>query len=251
MQLISLFFVLQQSPSVVNATTLATSSLCNTPVLPYQLSLPSDKSNPLPLESDEQDGGQGINAAGRVFHHRVKKFKIRFTQEQKDKMLIFAEKVGWSVRKQEEAVVQKFCQEVGVDRRALKVWMYNKKHDLQSHSFTACARRSQSQSPNIPNFLCVECDEQVDGGGGINASIRKPHHPVKKRFKTKFTQEQKDKMWSFAEKVGWHVTKQEEAAVQQFCEEVGISSRVLKFWVCNTKQNLKIKLSSACNPGTL
>lgn len=59
-----------------------------------------------------------------------KRFRTKFTQEQKDKMLGFAEKVGWKIQKQEEGVVQQFCQEVGVKRRVLKVWMHNNKHNL-------------------------------------------------------------------------------------------------------------------------
>ncbi|KAG8049927.1 hypothetical protein GUJ93_ZPchr0009g2070 [Zizania palustris] len=44
----------------------------------------------------------------------------------------------------------------------------------------------------------------------------------KKRFRTKFTPEQKDKMLAFAERVGWRIQKHDEASVQQFCDEVGV-----------------------------
>uniref|UniRef100_A0A803PIH0 Uncharacterized protein n=1 Tax=Cannabis sativa TaxID=3483 RepID=A0A803PIH0_CANSA len=63
-------------------------------------------------------------------HLAKKRFRTKFTQEQKDKMLNFAEKVGWKIQKQEESVVQQFCQEIGVKRRVLKVWMHNNKHNL-------------------------------------------------------------------------------------------------------------------------
>lgn len=59
-----------------------------------------------------------------------KRFRTKFTQEQKEKMLGFAERVGWKIQKQEESVVQQFCQEIGVKRRVLKVWMHNNKHNL-------------------------------------------------------------------------------------------------------------------------
>uniref|UniRef100_A0A0A9GTX7 ZF-HD dimerization-type domain-containing protein n=1 Tax=Arundo donax TaxID=35708 RepID=A0A0A9GTX7_ARUDO len=45
-------------------------------------------------------------------------------------MLGFAEEVGWRLQKLEDAVLQRFCQEVGVKRRVLKVWMHNNKHTL-------------------------------------------------------------------------------------------------------------------------
>ncbi|OMO75110.1 hypothetical protein COLO4_26297 [Corchorus olitorius] len=57
-----------------------------------------------------------------------KRFRTKFTQEQKDKMLEFAEKVGWRINKQDEEEVEKFCAEVGVKRQVFKVWMHNNKN---------------------------------------------------------------------------------------------------------------------------
>ncbi|KAK7407212.1 hypothetical protein VNO78_08930 [Psophocarpus tetragonolobus] len=59
-----------------------------------------------------------------------KRFRTKFTQEQKDKMLELAEKLGWRIQKHDEAVVQEFCNETGVKRHVLKVWMHNNKHTL-------------------------------------------------------------------------------------------------------------------------
>nr|ABY61029.1 zinc finger-homeodomain protein 1 [Asparagus officinalis] len=59
-----------------------------------------------------------------------KRFRTKFSAEQKEKMLAFAERAGWKLQKQEEGVVQRFCQEIGVKRRVLKVWMHNNKHNL-------------------------------------------------------------------------------------------------------------------------
>lgn len=59
-----------------------------------------------------------------------KRFRTKFTQEQKDKMLELAEKLGWRIQKHDEAVVQAFCNETGVKRHVLKVWMHNNKHTL-------------------------------------------------------------------------------------------------------------------------
>ncbi|KAG8051205.1 hypothetical protein GUJ93_ZPchr0009g1944 [Zizania palustris] len=61
-----------------------------------------------------------------------KRFRTKFTAEQKARMLGFAEEVGWRLQKLEDTVVQRFCQEVGVKRRVLKVWMHNNKHTLAS-----------------------------------------------------------------------------------------------------------------------
>nr|ABY61027.1 zinc finger-homeodomain protein 1 [Acorus calamus var. americanus] len=75
-------------------------------------------------ESDEQDFHQ------RRFGLVKKRFRTKFTPEQKEKMMSFAAKVGWKIQRQEESVVQQFCQEVGVKRKVLKVWMHNNKHNF-------------------------------------------------------------------------------------------------------------------------
>ncbi|XXG87027.1 hypothetical protein AAC387_Pa11g1815 [Persea americana] len=93
-------------------------------IMSYNLGLPS--------ESDEQEGG-GVMARPPLVK---KRFRTKFTQEQKEKMLDFAEKVGWRIQKQEEGVVQQFCQEIGVKRRVLKVWMHNNKHNFAKKGST-------------------------------------------------------------------------------------------------------------------
>ncbi|CAK9158069.1 unnamed protein product [Ilex paraguariensis] len=59
-----------------------------------------------------------------------KRFRTKFTPEQREKMLGFAERLDWRIQRQDEAVVQQFCNEVGVKRHVLKVWMHNNKHTL-------------------------------------------------------------------------------------------------------------------------
>ncbi|KAK6922706.1 ZF-HD homeobox protein, Cys/His-rich dimerization domain [Dillenia turbinata] len=61
----------------------------------------------------------------------------------------------------------------------------------------------------------------------------------KKRFRTKFSQEQKDKMHEFAEKLGWKMQKQDDDEVQQFCSQVGVKRQVFKVWMHNNKQAMK------------
>nr|XP_043640207.1 zinc-finger homeodomain protein 6-like [Erigeron canadensis] len=61
----------------------------------------------------------------------------------------------------------------------------------------------------------------------------------KKRFRTKFTQEQKDKMHDFAERIGWKIQKQDEHDVLRFCNEVGLKKQVFKVWMHNNKQATK------------
>ncbi|KAE9596600.1 hypothetical protein Lal_00007445 [Lupinus albus] len=61
----------------------------------------------------------------------------------------------------------------------------------------------------------------------------------KKRFRTKFTQQQKDMMMEFAEKLGWKIQKQDEEEVQQFSSQVGVRRQVFQVWMHNNKQAMK------------
>ncbi|KAK3224644.1 hypothetical protein Dsin_004509 [Dipteronia sinensis] len=64
-----------------------------------------------------------------------KRFRTKFTVEQKEKMLGFAEKLGWKLqRKNEDDEVGRFCIEVGVSRQVFKVWMHNHKNSSSSAS---------------------------------------------------------------------------------------------------------------------
>ncbi|KAK9113102.1 hypothetical protein Scep_020621 [Stephania cephalantha] len=85
--------------------------------------------------SEELNTVYHSNAGGHVvapqFSLSKKRFRTKFSQEQKDRMLEFAEKVGWRIQKQDENAVQQFCAEVGVKRQVFKVWMHNNKHAIK------------------------------------------------------------------------------------------------------------------------
>ncbi|XP_027364586.1 zinc-finger homeodomain protein 4-like [Abrus precatorius] len=91
-----------------------------------------------------------------------------------------------------------------------------------------CANKSGSVSPS-------DQSEEKDYEDGINKELEIPTEKVKKRFRTKFTQEQKEKMLGFAERAGWRIQKLEESVVHKFCQEIGIKRRVLKVWMHNNK----------------
>nr|CAC34413.1 ZF-HD homeobox protein [Flaveria trinervia] len=57
-----------------------------------------------------------------------KRFRTKFSQDQKEKMLTFAEKVGWKLQRCDDKMVADFCSEIGIRRRVLKVWMHNNKN---------------------------------------------------------------------------------------------------------------------------
>ncbi|VFQ60670.1 unnamed protein product [Cuscuta campestris] len=104
-----------------------------------------------------------------------------------------------------------------------------------SHHYTS--------GPHLNTKVCPvgHHDNALFGGPPQQAIVLEPHDGgagVKKRHRTKFSQEQKDKMVKFAERVGWKIHKEEEPVVQQFCQEVGVKRRVLKVWMHNNKNTL-------------
>lgn len=86
-----------------------------------------------------------------------KRFRTKFTQEQKEKMHEFADKVGWKMQKRDEEMVNGFCNEVGVDRSVLKVWMHNNKNTLG---------RKLSLDHVNGNGDSAAVNASVDGGSG-------------------------------------------------------------------------------------
>ncbi|KAK4351964.1 hypothetical protein RND71_027482 [Anisodus tanguticus] len=68
-----------------------------------------------------------------------------------------------------------------------------------------------------------------------------PYVLAKKRFRTKFSQEQKEKMLEFAEKLGWRIPREDDIEVQRFCSQVGVKRQVFKVWMHNNKNPSAIK----------
>ncbi|KAK6147996.1 hypothetical protein DH2020_018908 [Rehmannia glutinosa] len=95
------------------------------------------------------DAAEIMDGAGLGRHQQVtamaysprsskKRFRTKFTEEQKEKMLGFAEKLGWRLqRKDEEDEIERFCRGVGISRKVFKVWMHNHKNSPTSHSANA------------------------------------------------------------------------------------------------------------------
>jgi ZF-HD class homeobox domain-containing protein len=105
-------------------------------------------------ESDEMDGsgggvmGDALGSGGGGSSSIQKRFRTKFTPDQKARMLDFAERVGWRLQKLDDAMVQEFCQQVGVKRRVLKVWMHNNKHNLAKRPLpTSPPHQQQPQAP--------------------------------------------------------------------------------------------------------
>ncbi|KAK6925432.1 ZF-HD homeobox protein, Cys/His-rich dimerization domain [Dillenia turbinata] len=89
------------------------------------------------IEYGSGGGGRQQPDSGDMMVERsgMKRFRTKFTADQKEKMLAFAEKLGWKLqRKDLEDEIEKFCRSVGVSRQVFKVWMHNHKNSTSTSS---------------------------------------------------------------------------------------------------------------------
>ncbi|XP_051121031.1 zinc-finger homeodomain protein 9-like [Andrographis paniculata] len=96
-----------------------------------------------------------------------KRFRTKFTQNQKDKMLELAERVSWKMQKKDENAINEGCNEIGVERSVFKVWMHNNK--------TTAAKRDPPPPPSAANRNGINCREMGSGdqiGDGQEISHR-------------------------------------------------------------------------------
>ncbi|CAA6664738.1 unnamed protein product [Spirodela intermedia] len=78
-----------------------------------------------PSASDERNDGK-------------KRTRTKFSSEQKEQMLQFAEKIGWKVQRKDggQDEIASFCREIGITRQMFKVWIHNHKGSSTSSSTT-------------------------------------------------------------------------------------------------------------------
>lgn len=101
----------------------------------------SNSASPPPISSSYMllalsGGGAGLSCPAPPQHDsRIspgsssgrKRFRTKFTPGQKERMLQFAERVGWKMQRKDEELIAGFCGEIGVDKGVFKVWMHNNK----------------------------------------------------------------------------------------------------------------------------
>lgn len=79
-------------------------------------------------QSNAAAAAGGVAPPPPPFVMSKKRFRTRFTAEQKGKMMEYAEKVGWRIPREDDVDVLRFCSEIGVKRQVFKVWMHNNKN---------------------------------------------------------------------------------------------------------------------------
>ncbi|KAI5665649.1 hypothetical protein M9H77_15502 [Catharanthus roseus] len=123
------------------------------------------------LSGPPQDGNlpTGTTSGGAGFSNTPngrKRFRTKFSQDQKDRMLEFAERVGWKMQKRDEELIGEFCNEIGVDKGVLKVWMHNNKNTFGKRD-QANITPSSSSNPGAA---------ATNNGNGINFDTQYHHH---------------------------------------------------------------------------
>ncbi|XP_009769508.1 zinc-finger homeodomain protein 2-like isoform X1 [Nicotiana tabacum] len=78
---------------------------------------------------EDQEDMSNLNNSGAGSGSK-KRFRTKFSQEQKEKMQELADKLGWRIQREDEELVQQLCNETGVRRQVFKVWMHNNKNTL-------------------------------------------------------------------------------------------------------------------------
>ncbi|KAK7317989.1 hypothetical protein RJT34_02672 [Clitoria ternatea] len=132
----------------------------------YSAAAPSDDHH---QQQQQHHHHKGLNFSTVILKNEnpsgKKRYRTKFSKEQKDKMQSFSEKLGWRMQKCDDGLVREFCNDIGVSRGVFKVWMHNNKNTF---------RKKSDSAPQI---------EKTNGGGGGNAGsgfdsdINNPYNP--------------------------------------------------------------------------
>lgn len=114
-----------------------------------------------------------------------KRFRTKFSQGQKEKMFEFAERVGWKMQKRDEELVAEFCNEVGVDKGVLKVWMHNNKNTFGKRDVNGSRtslddnnenNENNENTENTENNETNETNETNDNNDNTPHTMETIHH---------------------------------------------------------------------------
>ncbi|GMN51437.1 hypothetical protein TIFTF001_020590 [Ficus carica] len=96
------------------------------------------------------------------YNNNNKRMRTKFTADQKQKMLAFAEKLGWRLQRNKDHHIpvsdddiERFCRGIGVSKQVFKVWMHNHK-SLSSSSSTNNNNNNNSISTGNVSSLTTQ-----------------------------------------------------------------------------------------------
>ena len=108
------------------------------------------------------------------------------------------------------------------------------------------------EGPQVVTGGSGDMMEYSGGEGRMEMGERSGGGSSKKRFRTKFSAEQKEKMLGFAEKLGWKLQRKEvDDEIERFCKSVGVTRQVFKVWMHNHKNNSNSSTNSSVNLSSL
>ncbi|MFS8031743.1 putative transcription factor ZF-HD family [Helianthus anomalus] len=99
-----------------------------------------------------------------------KRFRTKFSQDQKDKMLSFAEKVGWKMQRCDDKMVVDFCNEIGIRRGVFKVWIHNNKNTLAKREKDSPATVGTATGNTVVAAALVCSDDSTHQDHGSSSS---------------------------------------------------------------------------------
>ncbi|XP_027347548.1 zinc-finger homeodomain protein 11-like [Abrus precatorius] len=106
-----------------------------------------------------------------------KRYRTKFSKEQKEKMYSFSEKLGWRMQKGDDGLVQEFCNDIGVSRGIFKVWMHNNKNTFRKRSEVGNALQTEKINGDHDDGNAVGGGGGGGGGGGFDSDINNPYNP--------------------------------------------------------------------------
>ncbi|MQM07371.1 hypothetical protein Taro_040210 [Colocasia esculenta] len=98
-----------------------------------------------------------------------KRFRTKFSPEQKARMQEVCEQLGWRMQRRDDALVEKRCQEIGVSRGVFKVWMHNNKHAFVGG--LSSRRGGGGSGGGSTADHATSCGEGGGGGGSCVVSV--------------------------------------------------------------------------------
>ncbi|CAJ1939831.1 unnamed protein product [Sphenostylis stenocarpa] len=127
--------------------------------------------------SDEHQHHKGLTFSSVMLNteNPKKRYRTKFSKEQKEKMHSFSEKLGWRMQKGDDGLVQEFCNDIGVSRGVFKVWMHNNKNTLRKRSDQGENANANENSPRSTGDH--DDGNNTSGGGGFDSDINNPYNP--------------------------------------------------------------------------
>nr|GEW41053.1 homeodomain-like protein [Tanacetum cinerariifolium] len=88
---------------------------------------------------------------------------------------------------------------------------------------------SSGRSHGTPSLMPHIANNNNQIGSGSNQNKGK-------RLRSKFSDEQKEKMFDLARRIGWKIQKTNDEMVMAFCNRIGVCKSTFKIWMQNNKK---------------